>query len=178
MIRGELINLRPVERTDARFVHALLNQPSVQSGWGTEGVPRSMHAVESDLEQWIESERTAGYPAALIIETLGGSAAGLMVLVCSTRYQQAMITLSLAIDAAYQRQGIGWEALTLLTVTLHDEWHIHRVQLTCEVGNTAAIALYESIGYHREATKRDATFTGGGYHDQHIYSALPGEVVL
>jgi putative acetyltransferase len=177
MIRGERTNLRAVERRDAVFVHQLLNDPTVGAGWGTDGVPRSIHAVEADLEHWIESERTTSYPLALVIETIDGDAAGLVLLVRAERFQQSMITLSIAIAADHRRQGNARDALVALVNILHEEWNVHRVQLTCEAANAAAIALYESIGFHRDATKRDATYSAGGYHDQHIFSALPGDSI-
>ncbi len=177
MIRGERTSIRAVERRDTVFIHQLLNDPTVSAGWGTDGVPRSIHSVEADLEQWIESERTSGYPAALVIETMDCDSAGLVILVRAERFQQSMITLSIAVAAEHRRQGIARDALVALVNTLHEEWNVHRVQLMCEAANEAAIALYGAIGFHRDATRRDATYSAGGYHDQHIFSALPGDSI-
>jgi diamine N-acetyltransferase len=176
MIRGEVTNLRSAERRDAVFIHHLLTESGVQAGWGTEGVPKSLHSIESDLETWISIELNTGYPAALVIETLGGEPVGLVIGVRAERFQQSMVTLSLAIGSAFQHQGYGRDALVNLTHALHEEWNVHRVQLACEADNVAAIGLYESVGFHRDATKRGASFTAGGYRDQYIYSALPGDI--
>jgi RimJ/RimL family protein N-acetyltransferase len=172
MIRGEQCNLRAVERSDARFLRDLLNEPSVQSGWGTSGVPISIHLVEQDIEGWIEAERTTRYPACLIIETLDGAPLGFVVI---QRPDQAIASLSIAIEPRSRGLGFGRDALSALAEALFDEWRIHRIELTCEAGNERAIALYESLGFTREATRAGATYSGGEWRDQYLYRLLTTE---
>ena len=172
MIRGEQCNLRAVERSDARFLRDLLNEPSVQSGWGTSGVPVSIHLVEQDIEGWIEAERTTRYPAGLIIETLDGTSSGVVVI---QRPDQALASLSIAIEPRSQGRGLGRDALSSIIEALFDEWRIHRIELTCEAGNEPAIALYESLGLVREAIRTGATFSGGEWRDQHLYRLLASD---
>ena len=172
MIHGLSTNLRAAERSDARFVRALLNDASVQAGWGTTGIPVSTHAVEQEIERWIEIERDSRRPHGLIIETLDGDSVGLLIVDLSSRPNQSMATISVAIAAGSQQQGFGRDALTVLIDALFDEWRIHRLQVAWEAANESAARLYASIGFVREATRRDATFTGGDFHDQHVYGML------
>jgi RimJ/RimL family protein N-acetyltransferase len=176
MIRGELTNIRAIERRDVGFLTSLLNDPATQAGWGTGGVPVSVHQVETEIEVWLDEERTTRLPVGLVIEDLEHNQIGLALVLRSTRLNRSLATLSLAIATSYQRQGMGSDALVAITHALHEEWRIHCVQLVCEADNVAAIALYESVGFTREATKRQATFTDGAFGDQHVYSALPGEI--
>jgi RimJ/RimL family protein N-acetyltransferase len=169
MIRGEQCNLRAVERSDARFLRDLLNDPSVQAGWGTSGVPVSIHLVEQDIEGWIEAERTTRYPACLIIETLDGAPLGVVVI---QRPDQALASLSIALEPRSQGRGFGRDALSSVVEALFDEWRIHRIELTCEAINEPAIALYESLGFVREATRAGATFSAGEWRDQYLYRLL------
>src|SRR4051794_4622837 len=62
MIRGELTNLRAAERSDAEFLLGLLNSESVQTGWGTPGVPVSGARIQADIENWLASERLDRFP--------------------------------------------------------------------------------------------------------------------
>ena len=172
MIQGILTNLRAVERSDARFLYALLNQPTVQDGWGVTGVPVSVHVIEADIEQWVSTEQETGRPVGLIVETLDAEPVGCLIVHISPRFNQSMATLSIAIASDEQGKGYGRDALTSLVEAMIHEWGIRRIQVSCEVANVGAIALYESIGFTREATKRRATYSGGEHTDQHVYSLL------
>jgi RimJ/RimL family protein N-acetyltransferase len=172
VIHGFTTNLRAVERSDARFGSELLNQLSVQDGWGTSGVPVSVHRVEQDIEHWLEIELSTQRPACLIIETLEREPIGVLIIVVSARPDQSMATLSIALRPEWQSQGYGRDALVAITEALFDEWNVHRIQMTCEAGNDRAAHLYEAIGFVREATRVQATFMHGEYHDQHLYGML------
>jgi RimJ/RimL family protein N-acetyltransferase len=164
--------MRAVERSDARFICALLNDASVQYGWGTTGVPISLHRIERDLEAWIESERESNRPTGLIVESLEHEPVGLILVHLSSRPNQSMATLSIALQAEWQGMGFGRDALGALIDALFDEWRVHRVQLTCEADNERAARLYMSLGLHREATRREATWTAGEFRDQHVFGML------
>ncbi|HQY30173.1 MAG TPA: GNAT family protein [Thermomicrobiales bacterium] len=176
MMHGELTNLRAIERTDTGLLRTILNDATVQAGWGTLGVPVSLHLAEQQIEEWLEAERILRRPAALIIESLEGDPVGVIVLVTADRIQQSMVTLSIAVLPDYQRQGFGRDALATVVDALHNEWNVHRIQLFSEAGNTAARALYASLGFVLEATKRDATYSSGVWHDQLVWSLLPEDV--
>lgn len=172
MIRGLQVNLRAAERSDARFLRDLLNEPATGEGWGTAGVPVSLHRIESDLETWLESERTSGRPPALVIETLDGDAVGVLQIDVSRRFNQSQARLSVAITAQRQGEGLGRDALLAVIDALFNEWDIHRIEVRCEAGNDVANRLYRGLGFHMDATRHKGTFTGGEFRDQHVYSLL------
>ena len=172
VIRGIQTNLRAVERTDAPALHVLLNEPSVQIGWGVSGVPISSHRIESDIEQWMSTELETGRPVGLIIETLDADFVGLLVVHVSPRFNQSMATISIAISTGEQVKGYGKDALVALIDALIDEWGIHRIQVYCEAANEGAIALYDAVGFTTDATKRRATYSNGNHSDQLVYSLL------
>lgn len=172
MIRGLQSNLRAVERSDSRFVRDLLDDPVVGDGWGTAGVPLSVHLVENDIEEWIANEIETWRPTCLIIENLEGIAIGLVLVDVSGRPNQSMATLSIAITAGSRNQGTGSDAMVALLDALFNEWGIHRVQVHCESGNDRAIALYRALGFRQEAVKVRATFTNGDWGDQIVFALL------
>ncbi|MEA2579572.1 MAG: hypothetical protein QOE83_464 [Actinomycetota bacterium] len=57
-------------------------------------------------------------------------------------------------DDADKGQGIGREALALMTTQLFDQEHAHRVQLTTDVGNTAMRRAAEAAGFAFEGVLR------------------------
>ena len=172
MIHGLNVNLRAVERSDARLLADLLNQSSIQTGWGTGAVPVSVHRIEHDIEQWLEIERSIQRPACLIIETLEREPIGAVVIVESSRVGQSTAALSIAVHPDHRAQGHGRDALAATIDALFDDWNIHRIELTCEAGNDLAARMYEALGFVHEATRREATYMNGAYHDQRLYGLL------
>jgi RimJ/RimL family protein N-acetyltransferase len=171
VIEGEWTRLRPVERADTSVLHALLNDERVLLGWGMPGGIRSSARLEAEIEGWLERERHERRPATLVIETLDGDFAGLILLQCDASSPHA-VELSIALDPAHWHRGLATDALRTLVDVLFDEWRLHRVQLRCEAGNERASALYERLGFRLEGTLRDATFTAGRFTDQHVYGLL------
>ena len=56
--------------------------------------------------------------------------------------------------------------------------NLHRIQLDVYGGNLRAIHVYEKVGFRREATKRQAVYKRGRYHDIHVMGLLEGELKL
>jgi RimJ/RimL family protein N-acetyltransferase len=83
-----------------------------------------------------------------------------------------MVEPSLAVAPMERGQGIAPDAIATVLDLAFDEWNLDRVQLRCEVDNARAVALYEDLSLIREATLRDATYTGGAYADQHLYARV------
>jgi RimJ/RimL family protein N-acetyltransferase len=84
--------------------------------------------------------------------------------------------MSIAIGDEPQRgQGYGAEALRLLLDFAFGELNLRRVQLTVFSYNTAAIALYEKIGFMREGVFREFVYRDGQTHDMILYGLLRRE---
>ena len=171
MIHGERTNLRPVERHDAPDLHALLNDEETLLGWGSAGDVRSLARVQAEIEGRLEEERRQGRPSTLVIETMEGHFAG-VILLRPGRPDQGLVELSIAVAPSQRRQGFAPDAISTVVDLAFDEWNLDRVQLRCEAGNARAIALYEDLGFRHEATLRDATYTGGAYADQLVYARI------
>ncbi|MBT3603470.1 MAG: GNAT family N-acetyltransferase [Candidatus Latescibacteria bacterium] len=73
------------------------------------------------------------------------------------------------------RQGYGRDAMNLLLNYAFNELNLHRIGLTVFEYNTAALALYESLGFQREGTLRDFVHRDGKRYAMYWYSLLRPE---
>ena len=68
MIRGELVNLRAVERPDATILHRWLNDPATIRGWGLSAPAISLAEVQRQVEGWLGKVAALGRPVGLVVE--------------------------------------------------------------------------------------------------------------
>ncbi len=172
MIRGELTNLRAIERPDAAALFRWFNDPAVMRFWGYgEGVV-SLNRIQLDIDQWLEDERAADRPAALLIETLDGDAIGVAIL-AEERRQDRAVELSLLIGEPERwGQGLGSDALGVLVDACFAQWGLHRIAARSEVGNERAHRWLRRAGFQLEGTLRDASFFDNEFHDQLHFGLL------
>lgn len=175
MIRGDLTNLRAIDRADDGLLYAWLNDPALMTGWGVPDQTLSRTEVQRRIEGYLEEERTLSRPAALIVEDLDGEPIGLVVL-GQYSANAASTELSLLIaDRDRWGQGLGRDALDATIDACFDAWNLNRVWLRAEADNTRAHRLYTSLGFTHEATLRDATYRDGEYVDVLVFGLLREE---
>lgn len=78
---------------------------------------------------------------------------------------------NIAVDPAWQRQGLGRQLLEYLIQAL-EERGVATLWLEVRASNTAAIALYESLGFNEATIRRNYYPTAQGREDA-IIMALP-----
>lgn len=78
-------------------------------------------------------------------------------------------------DEANRRQGYGREATSLGLDFAFQELNLHRVCLTVFEYNSAAIALYERMGFTHEGSFREHLHRDGKRHDMLLYGMLRHE---
>ncbi|MGH2535216.1 MAG: GNAT family N-acetyltransferase [Thermomicrobiales bacterium] len=175
MIRGELVNLRAVERADAVIIHGWFNDPEIMRGWGVPAATCSMAWVQRRIEEWLDDEVRLDRPVAMIVETMDAEAIGLIVL-SDLRPNSRSCELSILIGGLERwGQGYGTDALRTTLDTSFSEWNLHRVWVRSESGNERAHRLYRRCGFRHEATMRDAAYLDGRYEDVLIFAILEGE---
>jgi ribosomal-protein-alanine N-acetyltransferase len=177
MIRGESVNLRAVERTDASAIYGWFNDPDVTRWLGEPAASPSLALIQRHVEAWLEEEAGLDRPTALLIQTLDDEAIGLIVL-SEYRPEARSSQLSILIgNRSHWGQGFGSDALrTVVDVCFH-EWNLHRVWLRTEAGNRRAHRMYERCGFRLEATLRDAAFLDGRFEDVLVFSILENEPI-
>jgi RimJ/RimL family protein N-acetyltransferase len=175
MIRGELVDLRAVDRSDAATLHGWFNDPAVMRGWGDSAPATSMAEVQRQLESWLAEEGAQGRPAALVIDTPDGEALGIVVL-RTERPEARGVELSLLIgDAERWGQGLGTDAIQTVLDACFGGWNLHRVWLRSEAWNVRAHRLYERCGFRQEGVQRQAAFLDGRYEDVVLFGLLAEE---
>jgi RimJ/RimL family protein N-acetyltransferase len=88
--------------------------------------------------------------------------------------RSAMLGLSIG-DKADRGAGLGFAAASLLLDYAFAGLDLQRVALTVLHGNTAAIRLYEGLGFTREGVLRSAAFLAGRREDVVLYGLLRAE---
>lgn len=172
MLRGELTNLRAVERTDSRTLYRWFNDPAVMEGWGLPDATVSHHEVQRRLEGWLADEERLQRPAAFVIEDLEGNEFG-FVLLSGYEAPHAACEVSLLIgETAEWGKGYAADALATLIDACFEHWQVFRLWLRVEPANERAVRLYERAGFRREAVLRDASYHDGRFHDLVLCSLL------
>ncbi|WP_051426126.1 GNAT family N-acetyltransferase [Jiangella gansuensis] len=73
-------------------------------------------------------------------------------------------------------QGYGTEATRLICRYGFDALRLHRIQLWVADENTAAIRVYQKVGFVEEGRARDTLRRKGRWHDMVLMSLLEGEL--
>lgn len=171
MLRGELTNLRAIERNDSAKVHAWFDDPEIMHWWGYGARAVSLTATQAQIEQWIDCERSCQHPVAFLIETLGGEPIGMMIL-SDLQIIDRGLELSCFLERAHRRQGFGRDALETLIDAVFLQWNYHRVTVRCESMNETAQAFFSANGFRPEGRLCEARFVDGAWNDVLIYGRV------
>jgi RimJ/RimL family protein N-acetyltransferase len=175
VIRGELIDLRAVEREDAGLIHRWYNDPELMSYWGQPRPAVSFPAIQQKIESWLDDELRLHRPVCFMIETLERDPVGLIVL-SEHRIQHRSAVISILIaDPADRGQGYGMDALETFADVAFSDWNLHRLILRSEADNERAHRVFKRAGFIEEARLRDASYHDGRYHDLLVFARLATE---
>jgi RimJ/RimL family protein N-acetyltransferase len=140
-----------------------------------DAIPAAPRA-QSALREWLDERQKARDGFLFGMQLHDGDELIGVVELDGILWNQQVGWLSIGIgDAARRGQGYGAEALRLALDFAFRELNLHRVQLTVFSYNTAAIALYEKLGFQREGTYREFLHRDGLRHDMYLYGLLRRE---
>ncbi len=83
-----------------------------------------------------------------------------------------VVQLTLAVHLGWQGKGIGRALLTALLEWARAAPHVERVELRVRSGNTAAIALYEQLGFVEEGRLKNRIKLGPGQYVDDVCMGL------
>ncbi len=134
--------------------------------------PRSL----ANLEQWLDGQRDAPDGVLFGIRRRADDALLGYVEIDGILWSHRVGWLAIVIgERAERHKGYGHAAMQLALRYAFDELNLHRVQLTVFSYNTAAIRLYERLGFQREGVYREFLERDGQRHDMYLYGLLRRE---
>ena len=174
MIRGELVDLRPIAASDLDRLEDWMAEPEYAGEFNTFGLhPAGVFRRGFAEHGYLTDER-----GTLLIVTKGDEFAG------DISYRRAgygpgtgnnAFELGITVAAAHRGRGFGAEAQRLLAAYLLATYPIARVQASTDINNIAEQRTLERAGFTLEGVLRRAQFRAGDWHDLVMYSKLRGE---
>lgn len=163
-LEGDGFALRPLRRTDADAVLALLRQPGVARWWGAYDAEK----LERDF-----FDPAWAYTYLIVV---ADELAGILQFheVPDPDYKSAGIDITLG--EAYQDRGLGTKALKRLVRYLIAERGHHRMTIDPATDNPRAIRVYEKVGFRRVGVMREyERDLNGRWHDGLLMDLLASE---
>ncbi|MGE5185446.1 MAG: N-acetyltransferase family protein [Acidobacteriota bacterium] len=164
--------LRPAAISDARALLALIREVLAEPGVNIPIAPDEFTFTPEEERARIEELATSSRARLLVADEAGELAGELTIRPVATRRALAHVaTLGMTVRERWRRRGIGrallGEALAWATTAGYT-----RIELNVYARNTAAIALYEQLGFEHEGRRRRFIREGDTYLDDLIMARL------
>ena len=169
----DALGLRPLEKTDAPELHALVEaNREYLARW----VPWAAAQQLADTEKFIaetqdQLARNDGFQLCIAPE---GPIVG-MVGFHSVSWGNRSTSIGYWLSEDHQGRGIMTTAVRALVSHAFDEWNLHRIEIDCAPANHRSRAIPERLGFREEATLRETELIGNHYLDSVVYGLLEGE---
>ncbi len=161
-VNGE-VRLRPIQKDlDLDFILEFANsQEIVRHTLG-----RRFPSQASNVADWINSSNTGEFPTriAMIIETDESKQVGL-VQVDQINWVSRNGWFGIWVVPNQRRKSYGESSMKAIINYSFATLGLRQLRLIVKADNSAAIGLYETIGFTQEGVMRDAEFVEGKFHD-------------
>ncbi len=174
MIRGELVDLRPLTADDIERSERLANDPDYNGPFGTWAL-----TAAGDVRRRFEIDGYLSHEhGRLTVVDKSGEPVGTVSFIAifhGPPPSNRVYNIGVDIDPAHRRRGYGAEAQALLARYLFDTYAVERVEASTDVQNVPEQRALERAGFTREGVLRRAQWRAGDWHDIALYSKLRGE---
>lgn len=160
------VDLRPIEDSDLKMLHRLLNDSYNQQIVGGSVAPLSKRKIM----EWIEDKSTQSGTYIFAIES-NGEFCGYIQLV-ETNKVDGFSTLGINLLNEFQGKGVGRASVEKLHEFAKERLLLRKILLYVRSDNLAAINLYEKIGYKEVGRFLDHQKTQNGYVDLKIMEVM------
>jgi RimJ/RimL family protein N-acetyltransferase len=174
VIRGELVDLRPLVASDVERAELVANDPDYNGPFGMYSL-----AAAGDVRRRFEHDGYLNHDhGRLIVADKSGATVGVVsyiVVFHGPPPANRVYNIGIDIDPAHRRRGYGAEAQSLLARYLFDTYTIERVEASTDIENIPEQRALERAGFTREGILRHAQWRAGAWRDICIYGKLRGE---
>jgi len=172
LLRGQLVDLRPLEADDATLLYRWANDPATAGAFDALQ-PRTLAQVQRQIAEQRALTEEGGE---LLIARKDGTAVG-VVQSHRVRYGPHSPAFNIGIEVAFDQRGHGYgaEAQRLLADYLLYVFPIGRVEASTDVENIPEQRALEKAGFTREGVARAASWRGDRWHDMVVYSRVRGD---
>ena len=174
MIRGELVDLRPLRLADLERSEQVANDPDYNGPYGT----FAFEAAGNVRRRFDEDGYLSDDHGRLTVIDKSGETVGEVSYIAvfhGPPPANLVYNIGIALDPGVRGRGFGADALALLTRYLFETYTVERVEASTDVGNIPAQRALERAGFTREGLLRHAQWRAGAWHDIYVYSKLRGE---
>ena len=169
-LKGEHIYLRALEPEDLEFIHAIENDESVWEISNTE-TPYSRFLIK----QYLEESHKDIYQVKqlrLVISNFDDEALG-MIDVFDFDFKNKRAGIGILIrNSKHRNNGIGSEALQLLTNYCFTHLNLHQLYCNISEDNDASIKLFTNQGFHQIGLKKDWILVNGTYKNEYLFQLI------
>jgi RimJ/RimL family protein N-acetyltransferase len=173
-IAGERVILRAWERDDVRAYWETSQTADAlgQRLRDRHQAPESLHQMELEFDGWAnEPDATV---VRLIIEAAGRAVGDIDLFHIDQRNRNALIGVGIW-RADDRNKGYGSDAVRAMVRWGFRQLNLHRIELSVEPENAAAMHVYEKIGFVSEGRRREDHYDDGCYRDEEIMGILRRE---
>ena len=169
-LKGEHIYLRALEPEDLEFIHAIENDESVWEISNTE-TPYSRFLIK----QYLEESHKDIYQVKqlrLVISNFDDEALG-MIDVFDFDFKNKRAGIGILIrNSKHRNNGIGSEALQLLTNYCFTHLNLHQLYCNISEDNDASIKLFTNQGFNQIGLKKDWILVNGTYKNEYLFQLI------
>jgi|SRR5215469_11411327 len=174
-MEGQLVRLRPIERSDIDPIMHWVGDEEVTRFLGGEMMLGPLSRIAE--EKWIEQAAVPSTDRRLfVIERLSDhrylGSTDLHNINWINRSAEAGIVIG---DKSSWGKGFGTDAMRVLLRFAFDRINLNRVSLRVFDYNPRAITSYEKCGFKREGVLRQDKYLAGEYHDTIVMGILASE---
>ena len=171
-ISGEKIYLRPLEvETDLELLYKGENDPQVRDALFL-ALPASRENLRNRLQEWTKSKEIIAFT---IIEPRTESPIGMTAFFRVDYIHRAAVFYLALLNSTYWGKGFGSEVTYLMVEYAFNTLNLNRIQLHVCAENSAAIKIYQKVGFNREGILRQAMYRQGAFVDFWVMGFLKSE---
>jgi RimJ/RimL family protein N-acetyltransferase len=173
MLRGEFVELRPIDRANIDAYVRWLTDPEVTRTLNIHGTPITRESEEAWFEEATKPSADSFLFGIHLLDDgqLVGNT-GLHVIDWRNRCGTFGIFIG---EKDWWGKGLGPDALKIVVRFAFEDLNLHRVQLDVFEFNERGIRAYAKVGFKEEGRRREALFRDGRFWDVIEMSLLESE---